>query len=351
MSLNQTQPFIHIASTPSDTPPRLGYREVAERFLPELERRIAGSRLISGLGRDMVQYHLASGGKRMRGVLPIWFCANLGGRPEDAIDLGAGLELIHNATLVHDDAQDGDTHRRGQPTVWSRWGIAQAINVGDALIFEGLARMASAPAAARVLPAIATALARVTDGQVMELALTFPAAFASGTCGLIERWEAIARRKSGALFAACLQAGAAAAGASDELMGRAGHYGEEVGMLFQLQDDVLDLVGDKGRVHRGSDLVEGKLSYAVAWLLEHGGSGDSAPVRSILELPQCERSWPLVEAALSALQRSGATAAAIARLKEVHDALGADPLEALLPEWAAQCLAPIAHALEAHHGR
>ena len=80
----------------------------------------------AGLMSSMADYHLATGGKRLRALLPPWVCASLGAPEalETAITLGVGLELLHNGTLVHDDVQDGDALRRGEPTVWRRWSVA-----------------------------------------------------------------------------------------------------------------------------------------------------------------------------------------------------------------------------------
>src|SRR5512140_1316553 len=143
--------------------------DVQRRWMSELEQRILESGCASGLLGEMSAYHLATGGKRLRALLPVWVCGNLGGRPESALDLGAGLELLHNATLIHDDIQDGDTHRRGRATVWHRWGIPQAINAGDALVFRALERIAHAPAGPRVLPVVCGTMVRLIEGQARDL--------------------------------------------------------------------------------------------------------------------------------------------------------------------------------------
>jgi geranylgeranyl diphosphate synthase type I len=82
----------------------------------------------------MVQDHLASGGKRLRASLALCATRALGGSPCAGVAWAAACEMLHNASLVHDDLQDGDTLRRGQPTVWSRYGAAQAVNVGDLML-------------------------------------------------------------------------------------------------------------------------------------------------------------------------------------------------------------------------
>jgi geranylgeranyl pyrophosphate synthase len=340
-----------ISSPPRSASAPVGHDEVRRRFQDEIERRIHESIRGPGLMGEMLVYHLATGGKRMRALLPVWACINLGGRPEAALDLGVGLELLHNATLIHDDLQDGDTHRRGQPTVWYRWGAAQAINAGDALIFKGLERITHAPAGPRLLSAITAALSRLASGQAMELELQLPPDHEGALAPARAIWEQMARAKTGALFAACLRAGAAAAEQDETLEQRAAAYGEDVGLLFQVQDDYLDLVADKGRLQRGSDLVEGKLSFPVVWALENGSADDVAPLRALLAGKREERSPALVAEALSALHRSGALAATAAWLAAASAAAEAHPMAEIVPGWASHCLAPVKHMLRREEGQ
>ncbi|AUX39131.1 uncharacterized protein SOCE26_005130 [Sorangium cellulosum] len=320
----------------------LDYEEVRRRYSGEVERRVM-ERQGAGLVHGMTAYHLASGGKRMRALLPIWVCINLGGRAEDALDLGVGLELLHNATLIHDDIQDGDSHRRGRPAVWFQWGVAQAINAGDALIFQGIERIARSPAARQFLPFLMDALTRIAEGQAMDLDLHQRPAPAV----TLKAWEAMARSKTGALFAACVRAGALAAGAEADVVESATTYGEDVGLLFQVQDDYLDIVGDKGRTHRGRDLMEGKLSFPVIWALEHGSAQAVAPVRALLECAREQRTLAMVDEAVDALARCGALRATAGWIRSAAQQLEIHWMAKVLPNWGWRCLAPIAHALAA----
>ncbi|EYF08699.1 isoprenyl diphosphate synthase/Farnesyl pyrophosphate synthetase [Chondromyces apiculatus DSM 436] len=316
-----------------------------QRHLPEIERRMLQTVATTGLVREMIRYHLATGGKRVRALLPVWVCENLGGDGEAALDLGAGLELLHNATLVHDDLQDGDTHRRGHPTVWHRWGMPQAINAGNALIFEAFAHIARAPAAPRILEHVAAALVQVTEGQAMEFQLQLPPGHVEHLPPTLASWEVMARGKTGALLAACMRAGAAAAGADDEVLESAAAYGSDIGLLFQVQDDYLDLVGDKGRARRATDLMEGKLSFPIVWAHEHAAPADVALLRALLDRPREQRTWEMADAALGALRQCGALAATAAWLVAARKTTEEHPVADLVPGWAAQCLAPVAHAL------
>src|SRR6185503_16595061 len=122
-----------------------------------------------------------------------------------------------------------------------------------------------APAGPRAIHVVSNALLRVAEGQTMEFQLKLPASDPASISASLETWTAMAARKTGALLGACLQAGAIAAGADPSVIDGCAAYGDDLGLLFQAQDDYLDIVGDKARRSRGSDLLEGKLSFPVVW--------------------------------------------------------------------------------------
>jgi geranylgeranyl pyrophosphate synthase len=295
----------------------------------------------------MLSYQLASRGKRIRALLPVWGAANLGGCPEDALDVGVGLELLHNATLVHDDLQDGDRYRRGVPTVWHRWGAVQAINAGDALVFESFARIGRAPAGARVMRTVSNLMLRVIEGQAMEFQLKLPEGDPAAIQPTIDAWKEVAVRKTGAFFVACLQSAAIAAGAGEQAIDYGAAYGHLLGLLFQAQDDYLDLVGEKGRRTRGSDLREGKLSFPVVWAYENVAGPETAALRGIVALPRERKTPEVIASATELLERTGALGATAAFLGDLFDQVLAHPLSGIFPELAVRLLAPVAHALPA----
>lgn len=325
--------------------PTLELSEVRARYGAEIARRleesVGGTELIAVAAR----YHLATGGKRLRALLPVWVCVNLGGEGADALDLGVGLELLHNATLVHDDLQDGDTHRRGQPAVWSRWGAAQAINVGDALFFRGLGRVIAAPRGLAFVSAALAAMNDVIGGQALEFQLQLPPSDPEHLAPNLASWERMAAGKTASLFAACILAGALAAGHDDDARAAAGRFGRRVGLLFQVQDDLLDLVGDKGRGQRATDIAEGKISFPVAWAVEHGDADVVARLLAIVRSPRAETSMAMVEEALDLLTRLGAIDATIAWVRSEASAASADPLAAAVPGFVARLLDPVRHVL------
>ncbi|MEZ4268155.1 MAG: polyprenyl synthetase family protein [Myxococcota bacterium] len=325
----------------------LTLHEVRDRFGAEIEARLDrafgedSQRLLAVMGRA----HMATGGKRLRALVPCWIAENLAGAGARAMDLGVGLELIHNATLVHDDLQDGDTHRRGEETLWRRFGEAQAINAGDGLYFLGMDIIAGAPDGAALVQPVSKAMLRVIEGQVMEFQLQLPPGDPAhlGVSGAA--WERMAGGKTGALFGACFRAGAVAGGWRGAEADAAARYGESLGLLFQVQDDYLDLVGDKGRDLRGSDLAEGKLSFPVVWAFENASPPLAAELRAVVSTPREGTDDAMVARGIALLEECGALDATATWLREALDDASRGPVAALVPGLAEQILAPVRHAL------
>ena len=238
-------------------------------------RLLVGERLekLGAIGQE----HLATGGRRFRARLALSTVEALGGARERAVAWAAACELLHNATLIHDDLQDGDEIRRGHPAVWARHGFVQAINAGDLLLMLPYRAVDSAPVSGDVKWILAHALARhaeaVVRGQSAEQELV------TGPHLAWEDYLQASMGKTSALFSLPVFGAAILAGCPQaEAEELAGAFGT-LGVVFQMQDDILDLYGDKGRGEQGSDLKEGKVSALVvehlrlhprdrAWLLD-----------------------------------------------------------------------------------
>ncbi|MEZ4316775.1 MAG: polyprenyl synthetase family protein [Myxococcota bacterium] len=209
----------------------------------------------------LAREHLATGGKRLRARLALATLQALGGDRARGVAWAAATELLHNATLVHDDIQDGDPMRRGRPAIWSRHGVNQAINVGDLMLMLPYRAVAKVQASDAIRWALADALSRyaeeVVRGQAAELDLLSRGRF---------EWEAYQEAvegKTAALFALPVYGAARLAGLSQDDADALASEMRPIGLLFQVADDVLDLYGDKGREAPGSDLREGKVSALV----------------------------------------------------------------------------------------
>ncbi|HZT14293.1 MAG TPA: polyprenyl synthetase family protein [Candidatus Baltobacteraceae bacterium] len=205
------------------------------------------------LSGKMVSYHMgwtdASGnevrvrtGKLVRPSLCLWACQAMGGEIEWALPAAAAIESFHNFTLIHDDIQDEDGRRHHRATVWSLWGVPQAINAGDALqtlAFSAMAEHARHPRRMlRAISALAQAGLVVIEGQCLDLEL-------EGTqCGGLRDYVRMAAAKTGALLGASLETGVLLAGADAATAARFRRAGRLLGTAFQIRDDWLGAYGD-----------------------------------------------------------------------------------------------------------
>ena len=178
----------------------LSFEEAAEKWLEPLEARMKQALKGQGLLEEMARYHLDTGGKRVRGLVPMWLVANMGGTGRSALDVGAAFELFHNATLIHDDLQDQDEVRRGMPTVWKRWGEAQAINLGDAMYFFAYDCLESEDVPKGLSRIAGRAMAAVVQGQTLEFQMQLPSSDPAAVTPSLDSFFRMARGKTGALF-------------------------------------------------------------------------------------------------------------------------------------------------------
>jgi geranylgeranyl diphosphate synthase type I len=233
--------------------------------------KLAGDRMTDP-GARMIHEHLDAGGKRLRARLALAAYEALGGRAEDAVDWATAVELLHNASLIHDDIQDGDRARRGQPALWARYGSAQAINAGDLLLmlpFRALGRY-PAPSQAALVQILAEYAEGTARGQILELALS-----GSPDKDWDDYFNAVSG-KTGTLFALPVRGAAELAGLQEDEAKNLAETFTSIGVLYQLQDDLLDLFASKGRGSRGSDIYEGRLSAVVLTHLDlHPGDAGS----------------------------------------------------------------------------
>jgi geranylgeranyl diphosphate synthase type II len=225
-----------------------------------LRRRDIPERLVQSM-----EYSLLAGGKRLRPVLLLSWAELMGEQGDRAMPFAASLECIHTYSLVHDDlpAMDDDDLRRGKPSNHMAFDEATAILAGDGLLTEAFLLMSSTSLpAARVLSAVrcvaeAVGGSGMVGGQMLDMEYT-------GKGGAtLEELRHMHSLKTGALIKAACTAGAILAGASEEDVSRAEHYGRSIGVAFQIVDDVLDVIGDQNELGKpvGSDEARGKSTY------------------------------------------------------------------------------------------
>ena len=215
---------------------------------------------------DAMRYSVLGGGKRVRPFLAIEFCRMAGGKTEDVMPFACGLEMIHSYSLVHDDlpCMDNDDLRRGKPTTHKKFGYANALLAGDALLtyaFE-VAVSGGNPAsqkaeAVRVLSRNAGAYG-MCGGQQIDL-------YAENNSIDFEELKYLHLLKTGALIRAACELGCIAAGvkAEDPLYAAAVEYAAAIGVTFQIIDDILDVTSDEATLGKpvGSDAEQGKTTY------------------------------------------------------------------------------------------
>lgn len=229
----------------------------------------------------------AGGGKRVRPVLALLGAEAVGGRADQALSCGIAIELFQSAALIHDDIADASELRRGEPCLYRTEGLGLAINAGDLAltrVFEIVLADGSLPAERRlrVLEELVRMERHTLEGQALDLGWARDG-----------RWDVtsddylymIDGKTAWYTVASPLYAGALAAGAEPDAVRGLIEVGLPAGLAFQLQDDLLNLVGDadaQGKDFR-SDITEGKRTLAVVWALEHLGGAERSELVELLE--------------------------------------------------------------------
>ena len=214
-----------------------------------------------------MEYTLLAGGKRLRPLLTMVVCDELGGDGQAALPLALASELLHTYSLIHDDlpCMDDDDMRRGKPANHITFGEANAILAADALQAEAFTILATAAypdledsVRVAVIAEFARAVGRggMVAGQVMDLA-------EEGKAVSLERLESIHRRKTGALLRFCIRLGAHLAGADERTLESLTHYADHLGLLFQVVDDLLDTESSSEALGKtaGKDAHQDKATY------------------------------------------------------------------------------------------
>lgn len=201
---------------------------------------------------------LRRGGKKIRPMLVLLSADAFHGSRDLAIEVATAAELIHMATLLHDDVVDNAATRRGNPTLHSLWGNRLAVLGGDYVLAQALALLL-ATGDLRLVRSMANTVALMGEGEIMQTFRLYDTA--SGE----DDYYACIRRKTAVLMACCCEMGASLAGASEAGIDNLRAYGMAVGMAFQIIDDLLDYAGDQATVGKpvASDLLEGNLTLPV----------------------------------------------------------------------------------------
>ncbi|HAK96722.1 MAG TPA: hypothetical protein DCM87_17445 [Planctomycetes bacterium] len=274
------------------------------RIAPALEAEFpaGGHRFLS----DGARYQLRSGGKRLRPALCLLACEGLGGNPDDALPFACASEILHNLFLLHDDIEDGDRLRRNRETLWVRYGIPNAINIGDFMAAKAYLILLQSPVSPAVLAEIVRVFSETylttTLGQALDINLR------AAPDLTVTRYFEIVSLKTARYLAYNMVGGALVAGAATDVIARLWELGEALGPAFQIQDDLLDMTAGKGRGGEiGCDIREGKPTLFLAHVLgSDAGEEERARLCAVLATPREETTAEDVAWTIALYERTGA---------------------------------------------
>jgi octaprenyl-diphosphate synthase len=236
---------------------------------------------------EIARYIREGGGKRVRPALLLLAGRACGYQGERAILLGSVVEFIHTATLLHDDIIDEATTRRGRRSVNSRWGNDVTVLLGDFLYTKSMS-MALSQDNLPILRLLSDVTLRMIEGEILEIERD--ADLAMSESDHID----IIKRKTAQLFSACTRIGALLAGVSGEREAALSSYGLNLGICFQMVDDLLDFTADEKVLGKpvANDLREGKLTLPAIFMLRRGGASARAKIKAVVEDRGFERVAP-----------------------------------------------------------
>jgi octaprenyl-diphosphate synthase len=254
---------------------------------------------------EISEYLRAGGGKRIRPALLFLSAKLCSYQGQGAVRLGAVVEIIHTATLVHDDIIDEAMTRRGRPAANTQWGNAKCVLAGDWLYMQAF-KIAVQERNFRILDTLIELTQQMVEGELLQMEKL-------GKAITLEEYFDLIYRKTACLFSVCMRLGAILGGASEAQEEALAQYGHDLGMAFQIVDDVLDLTASEDVLGKpvASDLREGKATMAVIHSLERCQPEERAKIESILR----ERAFNGVThpQIIEILERYGSLEAATAR--------------------------------------
>jgi geranylgeranyl pyrophosphate synthase len=261
-------------------------------LLARVEERLAA--LAASHGPILAEHAgatIAAGGKRLRPLLVLLAAGPEAAGSGDLVAAATAVELVHSATLVHDDVLDAAPLRRGLPTVWAQGGRELAVATGDLLFSRAFSELVATGslAAVRTLSRAGSALA---EGELLQRQDAWNAAVP------VERYLHRCELKTARLFEASCVLGALAADAASSLVDALGAFGRRVGLAFQILDDVLDVSGEAARTgkHRGTDLLDGTVTLPLIFARERDEELAAVDLRTIVTAERAEELCDRIEA-------------------------------------------------------
>ncbi|MHB8930325.1 MAG: polyprenyl synthetase family protein [Melioribacteraceae bacterium] len=236
---------------------------------------------------DPCSYILSGGGKRLRPFLLLISAKAVGGDFKDVYNAATAVEVLHNFTLVHDDIMDNSNKRRGRPTLHNKYDLSTAILAGDSLIalaYESLLKD-SKQHTAEIVSTFTRGVIEVCEGQSLDKEFEIRQSVS------INEYKKMIYKKTAALAQMCCSVGAQLCGASKEQIKIVSDYGKNLGMAFQIQDDLLDIMAEENQFGKtvGSDLLEGKKTYLFLRALEKAKGKEKSALLNVIKKKGIER--------------------------------------------------------------
>lgn len=266
------------------------FKAVNQKILEQLHSRVD---MVENIGH----YITEAGGKRLRPLLALLAANACDYKGDRHIDLAVIIEFIHTATLLHDDVVDISLLRRGRPTANANWGNAPSILVGD-FIYSRAFQMLVELGDMSIMALLSDTTNQIAEGEVFQLTK------AGDPATTREEYLRIIRDKTAILFAAALKGAAVIANANEATQNALYNYGIDLGIAFQLADDVLDYEGDAATMGKnaGDDLAEGKPTLPLIYSIEISNNGDADVVIAAIK----DKSAENLERILALIKANGA---------------------------------------------
>lgn len=276
-SFTKLDPRLHAAS-PQSLKSIKQTLELINAQLYSVEERIRQqARAFDPAVEGYIAYAIESNGKRLRPALTLFAGGATGEINSSHLDLAVILELIHAATLVHDDIMDGADKRRGQPTANAKWGNAISVLLGDCLFAHAL-KLSTAFSDNEISRRIASAASDVCSGEIMQTQRRFDLKLS------VADYYRIIEMKTAALFAVATELGAYVNEAAPEVISAMKTFGLRLGTAYQIYDDCLDIAGTESSAGKtlGTDLRKGKLTLPILYLLGSASAGEHHRLSEII---------------------------------------------------------------------
>ncbi len=230
---------------------------------------------------EPIEYIIVNGGKRLRPILVLLSCLAAGGKTEQAYNAAIAVEILHNFTLVHDDIMDNASKRRGLPTIHKKYDLSTAILTGDSMVgfaYHFLLKDCLENDKA-VLNTFTTGIIEVCEGQALDKE------FEVRDNVSLKEYLIMIKKKTAALAEMCCEIGAHIAKADTDVVKALAEFGHNLGMAFQIQDDLLDIFGDEKEFGKkvGGDLLEAKKTYLFLKALEKAEGEDKNFLLKVIE--------------------------------------------------------------------